>query len=120
MKPQFRILMIAVAGTVCQLFLPWWTAVLIAAFVEGIFGSSRFLSFLIGFYGIALPWMVASLIIDLQNGSLLSDRVLTIFNLPTWPLLIIIVTGLIGGVAGGLAAWAGGHVHSLFADDTRG
>jgi hypothetical protein len=120
MRPQYRILVIALAGTIVQTFLPWWTAVIAAALVEGIYGSKRFVSFFIGFYGIALPWMIGSLIIDIQNGFILSDRVLKLFNLPTWPLLIVILTGLIGGIAGGLASWAGGHVHSLFGNETEG
>jgi hypothetical protein len=120
MKPQYRILIIVVVGTIAQMFLPWWTSPIVAALVEGIFGSKKFLSFLIGFYGIALPWMIGALIIDLKNNSILSDRVLTMFQFPQWPLLIIIITGLIGGISGGLAAWAGGHVHSLFGDDIEG
>lgn len=118
MKPQYRILITAAASTILQMFLPWWTSAIVAALVETFFGSRRFLSFLIGFYGVALPWMIGALIIDLQNDSILSDRVLTLFSLPQWPLLAVIVTGLVGGISGGFAAWAGGHVHSLFGNDT--
>lgn len=120
MKPQYRILIIAVASSIMQTFFPWWSAPIVAGLVEAFFGSRRFLSFLIGFYGVALPWMIGAMIIDLQNDSILSDRVLTLFNLPQWPLLAVIVTGLVGGVSGGGAAWAGGHVNSLFGNDTEG
>ncbi len=120
MKPWFRILIIAVAGTIAQMGLPWWSAVIVAGVVELIFGNQKFLSFLIGFYGISVPWMIGALIIDLQNGSLLSDRVMTMFELPTWPLLAVIVTGLVGGVVGGLSGWAGGHLHSVFSNGSKG
>lgn len=120
MKPQYRILIIALASTIAQMFSPWWSALIVATLVEAVFGSSRFLSFLVGFYGVALPWMIGALIIDMQNGSILSNRVLTLFSLPQWPFLIIIVTGLIGGLSGGASAWAGGHVHSLFGNETEG
>ncbi len=118
MKPQYRIVLIAIVGTLAQMFLPWWSVVIVAATVEVFFGSEKFLSFLIGFYGIALPWMLGALIIDLQNESLLSNRILSMFKLPQWPLLIIIVTGLVGGIAGGVAGWAGGHIHSIVKNET--
>jgi hypothetical protein len=119
MKPQYRILLIAFLGTLAQMYLPWWTAVVVAFLVELIYGSRKFLSFLMGFYGVALPWMIGALITDLRNDSILSDRILVMFQLPTWPLLIIVVTGIVGGVAGGMAAWAGGHITELFLKDAK-
>ena len=119
MKPWYRILLVAVVATIVQLILPWWSAVIAACLVEVIFGSRKFLSFFVGFYGVAVPWMVISLVIDIQNNSILSDRVMTMFTLPTWPLLAIIVTGLVGGVAGGLGSWSGGHIHSLFSNGSE-
>lgn len=114
MKPAYRILIIILLGTILQHFLFWWTALMVAALVELKFGDRKAMSFMVGFYGIALPWMILAGWIDLNNGSNLSDRVLGIFTMPAWPLLIIILTGLVGGLAGGLAGWTGGNIRSLF------
>lgn len=119
MKPWYRILLVALVATLAQLLLPWWSVVVVACIVEAFFGNQKFLSFFVGFYGIALPWMIGALVIDIQNSSILSDRVMTMFTLPTWPLLAIIVTGLVGGVAGGLGSWTGGHIHSLLVNGSE-
>jgi F0F1-type ATP synthase assembly protein I len=117
MKPTYRILLIIILGSILQHFLFWWTAPVVAALVELKWGNAKAMSFLIGFYGVALPWMVYSGLIDFNNGSHLSNRVLGIFSMPTWPLLIIILTGLVGGLAGGFAGWAGGNIRSLFSEE---
>lgn len=117
MKPLYRILMVIVVGSILQHFLFWWTAPLVAALVELKWGDRKAMSFMVGFYGLAIPWMIYAGIIDFNNGSHLSDRVLGIFSMPTWPLLILILTGLVGGVAGGLAGWAGGIIRSLFVEE---
>ena len=117
MKAGYRILIIIVLGTLLQYFFFWWMALVVAAIVELKWGNRKAMSFMVGFYGIALPWMVYAGIMDMANESQLSDRVLGIFSMPTWPFLILILTGLVGGLAGGLAGWAGGNLRSLFSEE---
>ena len=88
------------------LFLPWWwpvPAAYAAAYWLGRTGRQAFLS---GFAGAGAAWLLLAAFMDWRNGQILSTRVAGLFHLPyAWMLLVI--TGLLGGLLGGFGAWAG-------------
>lgn len=89
-----------------QYFFPWWTLV-IGAFAAGYWaGNKAFMSFLAGFLGVALLWLVAALVIDLQTQSILTDKVAQLFPTKT-PALLMVLTAIVGGLPGGLAGMTG-------------
>lgn len=94
-------------ATLAQVFLPWWWLVAVVAFgVELALGKGDKLGFFSGFYGIAIPWMLYAAYIDQQNGSILAHRILDLFSLPKFAFVLIIITGLVGGITGGVASMA--------------
>ena len=98
----------AVLAYVLQTILPWWSVV-IASFAISFFISTKGLSsFLSGFLGIGILWFALATIIDYQTDSILTDRVAGIFSLPASQLLILI-TSIIGGLAGGFGALTGSY-----------
>jgi hypothetical protein len=117
MKDLFvRIAIIAVLASVFQFFYPWWTCAIVAFVVEATLGRGR-IGFFSGFYGVAIPWMILAAYIDRQNGSELTYRVLELFKLPRFAMVLIIVTGLLGGAIGGMASLAGSWVKSYMKND---
>ncbi|HVW98800.1 MAG TPA: hypothetical protein VHA56_22725 [Mucilaginibacter sp.] len=87
-------------------FLPWWV-VAIAAFLPAFFiGKTPGKSFLAGFSAIFIVWTVLALFKSIPNDNILAARVATLFQLPNWVLLLLI-TALIGGLVGGMAAMSG-------------
>ena len=95
------------AGLLLQYFLPWWTLA-IGAFASGYFlENSGFKSFMAGFLGIALLWLTVAFWLDIQNASLLSDKVNVIL-----PINVFLLTALVGGLTGGFAAWTGSNLKS--------
>lgn len=107
MRTALFIIIIAIISAVAEVYLPWWTIAIvpfIAALVMNRKGST---SFIAGFLGIALFWLVAMLIKDIPNEHILSRRMAAVFMLPSYGLLMLIVT-ILGGLIGGLSAWAGG------------
>ena len=56
--------------------------------------------------GIGLFWLTACIIHDSANGHILSARMAALFHLPNY-VMFIVVTVFIGGLVGGLSAWAG-------------
>ena len=110
-----RISLIIVLGAVCQMYLPWWTGVLVAFVVEAIIGKGNSTAFFSGFYGLALPWMALATYIDLQNDSVLSFMILDLFKLPKFSFVMIVVTGLVGGLVGGIGSFAGGWLKKAIA-----
>lgn len=104
-----QILATAVVCFVLQYFLPWWTMV-IGAFAAGYWAGNRgFMAFAAGFLGVALLWLVTSMVIDWQTNSILSEKVAQIFPTKTKSLLFV-VTAIIGGLPAGFAGLTGAMV----------
>lgn len=100
------VLLIALLAWILGLFLPWWSLA-IPCFVLGAWlGKSGGRSFLYGFTGIALLWLLQSLFIHVGNDGILTARIAELFSIPD-PILVILITALIGGIAGGLSTLTG-------------
>lgn len=110
-KILLKIVLTAFLAWLLQMMLPWWS-VAIAGFAIGFIVYTRgFTSFLTGFLGVGILWFLLAMIIDVQTGSILTARVAAIFSLPyNW--LLILVTSVIGGIAGGFGALTGSHLRS--------
>lgn len=89
-----------------QLILPWWVLAVVAFALAFWLAPKAGVAFWAGFGGIALGWLGLSLFFHLRNEGLLTSRVATLFTLPH-PLLLLLVTALVGGLVGGLASLTG-------------
>ncbi len=99
-------ILILLASLVFQLFLPWWVIAPIAfglAFWKSASGRHAFLA---GFAAAFVLWFIASYIPHYRNEGILTFKVAQLLGLPA-PFLVLIVTALVGGLVGGLAAWSG-------------
>lgn len=108
-----RIVLIMVLGAICQYHLPWWTVVLVALLIELIVGKGGKYSFFSGFYGVSIPWIILAAYIDFKSESILSVRIAELFRLPQYGLVMVVVTGLIGGIVGGMGSIGGGWLKAL-------
>lgn len=94
-----------------QNMFPWWTAVIAAFLINLIISTKGLSSFISGFLGIGMLWFMMATYIDLNTQSILTNKVAEIFTLPnSWSL--ILVTAIIGGLAGGFGALTGSHLRS--------
>jgi hypothetical protein len=103
-------LIIVVICFLLQLFLPWWIIAPVAvgaAFWKAVSGAHAFWS---GFLAIFSLWIGAGLFYTLPNGNILANRVGAMLGLPetsiNW-VIVLLITGIIGGLASGLCALAG-------------
>lgn len=97
---------------VLQYFLPWWSLV-IGAFIAGfLFNNKGFPSFIAGFLGVALLWVLYALIIDIQTQSILTDKVAKLFPTQSNGLLFVL-TVVVGGLPAGFAALTGSLLRSM-------
>lgn len=97
-----------------QIFLPWWglaIACLLAGYLTAPMGRSAFLA---AFSAAFLTWSLYALYLDLQNDEILSSRMIQLFPLPDVPLLLVPITGLLGGVVGGFACKSGDLFRRFF------
>lgn len=106
MRFLLSILLIAILAAAAEYFLPWWTIAVVALIVALRVGYRPGKAFLMGFSGIALFWLIAILLRDIPNHHILSGRMATLFNLPGYAWFAV-VTIVVGGLVGGLAALAG-------------
>ena len=100
------ILLVAVSAWMLGLFLPWWSLALSCLFLGGWLGDKGSTAFTNGFAGIGSLWLMQTLYVHIANDGLLTSRIADLFSLPH-PLLVMVVTVIIGGLAGGISTLTG-------------
>lgn len=112
MKLFAAIIVTALLSFISGLFLPWWGIALAALLTAIIIHQNAGKAFLSGFLGVLLLWAGLAWWIDLQNDGVLSKKIASILPLNGNGLLLIFVTGIIGGLVAGLAAMSGSYLRS--------
>ncbi len=92
---------------ILQQFFTAWIVVPVALFISFIMiNSTPFAKFLGGFAAISLLWMWKATVIDIYTNAILSSKIATMLGLKS-VVILILVTGLVGGILGGLGAATG-------------
>jgi hypothetical protein len=107
MRFLLSVSLILVFAFIAGLYLPWWSIALISFLVLLLIPQSIGISFLAGFISIFLLWAGLALIIDIKNESILSQKIAALFSLGEASFLLILITGLLGGLVSGFAAMSG-------------
>lgn len=113
MKFIISTILTALLSFVLGLYLPWWSIAigpLIVAIAVHQVGWKAFLS---GFIALFLLWGVHAWLINSANEGILAAKVSMLILQVENPLLLILVTGLIGGVVAGFAALTGSLARKL-------
>jgi hypothetical protein len=106
MRFFISLILIMVFSFLAELVMPWWSIAIVAFAVCYFYSLRPGIAFLSGFLSIAIFWLLVILIRDNANAHILSTRMAALFNLPGYPLFILLAL-VVGGLVGGLAAWAG-------------
>lgn len=110
MKFIVSLLLTALLSFTAGLYLPWWSIAVCAFIVSVLLVQSPFKAFLAGFAGMFLLWFIFSWSVDAANDHILSRRIAEIFSLGENWFLLILITALVGGLVGGLAALSGSYL----------
>lgn len=102
------ILTIIMSFTSC-LFFPWWSIVIIAFLIAILIPQGPGKSFLTGFLALFIFWTLLSFWISTNNDHILAHRVSMLLFKKDSPPVLIIVTGLIGGLVAGFGAMTGSY-----------
>ncbi len=112
MKFFVAIILTGLLAFISGLFLPWWcmaiTSLLVALLVHQKAGKA-FLSALLGLF---LLWAALAWWIDMKNNGVLSVKIASVLHLDGNRFLLILATGLIGGLVAGFAAMSGSFLRS--------
>ena len=94
-------------SSIFQPFLPWYVIAAVA-FIAGYFIKQSALSaFAAGFVAIFLLWVSYAFVLSHANNDLLAHKVAAILPMGGHVSLLIVVTGVIGGLVSGFSALTG-------------
>ncbi|WP_282044039.1 hypothetical protein [Winogradskyella flava] len=103
-----------VLAIVLSFFLPWWS-VMTAALTTALFiPLKKAAVFLVPFLAILLFWAIYSFILSNGNDFTLAKRIAQLLPLGGNPYVLILVTGVVGGLAAGIAATFGKQLSLAF------
>ena len=99
-------ILILLAAVLFQAFLPWWSIVPVSFIGALLLARSGKHAFWAGFLAVGLGWLAYALLIHWRTEGILTHKVSEMMSLPS-PWFLFVLTPLIGGIAGGISAWAG-------------
>ena len=108
------IILIVIVAALLQLLLPWWI-ISVAAFAGGyLVRQEWWKALLAGFTSIFLLWAVYAYFITSANSNLLAHKVALVFPMGGHTSFLLLLTGLVGGLVGGLASLTGRFAANAF------
>ena len=108
-------LIILILTIICSYILPWWFVAAIAFIAAFFINTKPEWAFLSGLGGVFIAWAIVALLKTIPNDNILAGRVSNLFPVHSW-LFILIVTSIVGGLVGGMAALSGALVRKAFRD----
>lgn len=94
-------------------FLPWYSFVICAFIVALAIHQKPFKAFTAGFVAVFILWVILVVLIDNANEHILSTKVANILPLGGNYMMLIIVTGFVGGLLAGMGALTGSFLRKI-------
>lgn len=114
MKPFLLLfLLIFLLSCLAQLWLPWWAVLPICLGLAAWRRAAAGAAFLAGLLGVALSWWLPAAWLNTHGAELLAARLATLLPLGGNSWLLVLLGGLLAGLAGGLAALSGAWLKAV-------
>ena len=102
-----------ILAAILSQFLPWWS-VMTAALATALFiPLKKGAVFFVPFFAIFVFWATYSFILSSANDFILAKKISELLQIGGNPHLLILITGVIGGLAAGIAAIFGKQLSSI-------
>lgn len=101
------VLVMVVIGAIAGIYLPWYALGILFGLLAFILRIPTGLAFILGLVSGFLVWAISAYWMDGQHPSSLPGRMANLFPLGGSVISLYVVTGVLGGLTGGLWAWAG-------------
>lgn len=102
----------ALLAFISGLFFPWWGIAVASLLVAVLVHQKAGRAFLAGLLGVFLLWAGLAWWIDMKNNGVLSKKVAAVLPLGGNALLLILLTGIVGGLVAGMAAMSGSFLRA--------
>ena len=112
MKFLIALILTALLAFVAGLYLPWWSIAIVALLVAVLLNQNAGKAFLAGFLGVFLLWGALAWWINMKNEGILASKIASALPLGGSAIVLILVTGFIGGLVGGFAAMSGSYLRA--------
>jgi hypothetical protein len=112
MKFLVATVLTALLGFISGIFLPWWFIAVTSLIVALLVHQKGWKAFLAGFLGLFILWAGLAWWIDMKNNGVLSHKIAAVLPLGGSSLLLIVVTGLVGGLVAGFGAMSGSYLRA--------
>ena len=99
---------------VLSLFLPWWSLMLVAFTTGWLIPLSKITQFSVPFSSVTILWIFQAYSLSSANDFILSKKIATLLMLDGQISLLILLTGLIGGLSAGISGTLGYQCRTLF------
>ena len=114
MKFLISVLLTALLSFAACLFLPWWIIAITGFVVAFAIPQKAGIAFLAGFIALFFLWAGLSFWMSAANNHLLAHKISLLFIKVDNPILLIAITGLIGGLVAGFGGLTGRLSRKLF------
>lgn len=112
-KNSINFIITIVLAVILSQFLPWW-CVMLASFISALFiPLKKAAVFFVPFIAITLFWMAYAWFLSNTNDFILAKKIAVLLYLEGNTYLLILITGIIGGLAAAISAVFGKQVSSL-------
>ena len=112
MKFVAATLLTTLLAFISGLFLPWWAMAITSLLVAVLVHQKGWKAFLAGLLGAFILWAGLAWWIDTKNNGVLSERIASVLPLGGNSMLLIVVTGLVGGLVAGFGALTGSYLRA--------
>lgn len=112
MRFVVAIILTALFAAISGLYLPFWGIAIAAFIVSFVVNPNTKEAVLAGFLGVFLAWASLAFWIDFRNAHFLASQMANYFHLYNY-LLLIIFTGIVGGIVGASAAWSANLLRNI-------
>lgn len=114
MKNIISLLVLAIACILIQSFTPWWSSLIIIGLFTAIMNTPPIKALIFGAFILFAIWFAYAFYLNHQNDGILSERVGVLFQGLTG-FKLVLLTGIIGALTGGLSALTGSLFRRAFA-----
>ncbi|WP_299123471.1 hypothetical protein [uncultured Winogradskyella sp.] len=112
-KNLVNLIVTIILAYLLSFFMPWWS-VMTAAFAVALFVPLKKAAvFFVPFLAILLFWFVYTYVMSSNNDFTLAKRVAILLPLNGNPYMLMLVSGIVGGLAAGIAAIFGKQLSLL-------